>query len=57
MFTAPTAIEAEVKKQFSVSVVGRSDAIRERFYVISTERRIRHPGVAAVVASARKLLL
>jgi LysR family transcriptional activator of nhaA len=57
VFTAPTAIEAEVKKQFGVSVVGRIDAIRERYYVISTERRIRHPGVAAVVSSARKLLL
>jgi LysR family transcriptional activator of nhaA len=57
VFTAPTAIEDEVKKQFGVSVVGRIDAIRERYYVISTERRIRHPGVAAVVSSARKLLL
>lgn len=57
VFTAPTAIEDQVKRQFGVSVVGRSDAIRERFYVISTERRIRHPGVAAVVQSARELLL
>ncbi len=57
VFTAPTAIEGEVSEQYGVSVVGRTEAIRERFYVISPERRIRHPGVAAVVASARELLV
>jgi LysR family transcriptional activator of nhaA len=57
VFPAPTLIEREIVEQYGVVVVGRSDAIRERFYVISSERRIRHPGVSAVVASARKLLV
>lgn len=56
IFVAPTAIEAEVKRQYDVSVVGRSTEVREHFYAISLERRIKHPGVAAISAAARKLL-
>ncbi|MFN3194249.1 MAG: transcriptional activator NhaR [Aureliella sp.] len=53
IFMAPTAVEAEVRKQYSVEVVGRIDGIRERFYAISVERRIRHPAVLAISDSAR----
>lgn len=56
VFVAPSAIEAEVKRQYDVYVVGRTAAIKEHFYAISLERRIKHPGVAAVSAAARKLL-
>jgi LysR family transcriptional regulator, transcriptional activator of nhaA len=34
-------------------VLGRIDAIRERFYAISVERRIKHPAVAAISEAAR----
>ncbi|HVJ16530.1 MAG TPA: transcriptional activator NhaR [Polyangiaceae bacterium] len=56
VFVAPTAIESEVKRQYDVTVLGRCEAIQERFYAISLERRIKHPGVAAISAAARKLL-
>jgi LysR family transcriptional regulator, transcriptional activator of nhaA len=56
VFVAPTAIEAEVRRQYDVSVVGRTADIQEHFYAISLERRIKHPGVAAISAAARKLL-
>jgi LysR family transcriptional activator of nhaA len=55
VFVAPTAIESEVRRQYDVSLVGRSD-LREHFYAISLERRIKHPGVVAISAAARKLL-
>jgi len=35
-------------------VVGRSEAVRQQFYAISVERKIRHPAVAAVCEAARK---
>ena len=54
IFAAPTVIEAEVRKQYRVRVVGRSDAVRQQFYAISVERKIRHPAVAAVCEAARK---
>ena len=53
VFVAPTAIEAEIVAQFDVAVVGRTDDLVARFYAISTERRIRHPGVVAITESAR----
>lgn len=54
LFPAPTAIEAEVQQQHQVEVVGRIDAVRERFYAITIERRIKHPAVLAISESARR---
>ena len=54
VFAAPTVIEAEVREQYRVRVVGRSEAVRQQFYAISVERKIRHPAVAAVCEAARR---
>lgn len=54
VFAAPSVIETEVREQYGVHVVGRSDAVRQQFYAISVERKIRHPAVAAVCEAARK---
>jgi len=54
IFAAPTVIEAEVRQQYRVRVVGRSEAVHQQFYAISVERKIRHPAVAAVCEAARK---
>ncbi|HZH04435.1 MAG TPA: LysR family transcriptional regulator, partial [Myxococcaceae bacterium] len=50
----PSAIEEEVKAHYRVAVVGRTDEVRERFYAISVERRIRHPAVVAISKAARQ---
>lgn len=55
-FAAPTVIEREVAGQYKVRVVGRTDEIRERFYAISVERKVKHPAVAAICQSAREKL-
>jgi LysR family transcriptional activator of nhaA len=36
-----------------VELIGRTDAVRERFYAISAERRIKHPAVAVITEAAR----
>ena len=56
IFCASSVIEKEVQKQYRVKVVGRLPQIKERFYAISLERRLRHPAVVAVSDSARKNL-
>ncbi len=56
LFPASTAIEKEVCRQYSVKVVGRIDAVRERYYAISVERRLKHPAVVAICESARTKL-
>lgn len=52
IFIAPAAIEAEVGLQYQVTAIGRVDEVKEQFYAISVERRIKHP-VVAVVDEAR----
>ena len=56
LFFAPSAIEGEVKKQYGSQAVGRVDTIRERFYAISVERRIKHPAVLAISEAAKSRL-
>jgi LysR family transcriptional activator of nhaA len=53
VFPAPTAIEGEVLRSHGVAVVGRTSTVRERYYAISVERRLKHPGVAAITNAAR----
>jgi len=55
-FAAPAAIEQDVCRFYGVRVIGRTDAIRERYYAISAERRLKHPGVLAVTNAARDQL-
>lgn len=56
LFVVPSAIEQEVKRQYSVSLVGRIEEVKERFYAISVERKLRHPAVVAISDAARNTL-
>jgi len=53
VFPAPRVLEEEVKAQYGVQVVGRAEEVRETFYAITVERRLRHPAVVAVAETAR----
>ncbi len=55
-FMVPTVVEAEVCKQYHVQVAGRVKDIKERFYAISIERKVKHPAVVDICESARGLL-
>ena len=56
VFFVPSAIEAEVARQYHVEVIGRTDDVIEEFFVISGERRITHPAIAAITDTARTQL-
>jgi LysR family transcriptional activator of nhaA len=47
-FATPTATEAQVKRQFKLSLLGRTEDIVESFYAISLDRRLKHPAVVAI---------
>ncbi len=53
VFAAPTIVEREIRAQWGVTAIGRTDDVRERFYAISVERRLRHPGAVAIAEAAR----
>ena len=54
VFAAPDVLEKEVRRRYKVDVVGRARDVRQRFYAISVERKIRHPGVTAICEVARR---
>ena len=56
VFPAPAVIERDVSRFYDVKVIGRTSAVRERYYAISAERRLKHPGVVAITEAARDQL-
>jgi LysR family transcriptional activator of nhaA len=56
VFVVRTAVEEETRRHYKVSLVGRVESIRERFYAISVERKLKHPAVVAITDAARKEL-
>ncbi len=54
IFAAPTILENELSRRHHVEVVGRNDGLRQRFYAISVERKLKHPAVLAIRESARR---
>jgi LysR family transcriptional activator of nhaA len=56
LFPAPLAVRAEIEKQYGVKLIGEIPGIRERFYAISVERRLRHPAVVAISNAAKNEL-
>lgn len=52
VFPAPTAIAAEVAAQYGVLPLGRTEAVNERFFLITVERKLSHPAALAVSEAA-----
>ena len=55
LFAMPSAIDAEVRRQYRVRLVGHIGAVRQRFYAITVERKLRNPAVIAISERARAL--
>jgi len=55
LFALPTAIEPTVRRQRGVRLVGRLDTVRQRFYAITVERKLRNPAVIAISERAKAL--
>lgn len=56
VFAVASAVEKEVRDQYRSSVIGRTDAVEEKFFAVSVERKIKHPAVVEVVRAASELL-
>lgn len=56
LFLASTVIQKEICRQFKVRCLGRLEAIKERFYAITPERRTKHPAIVAITKEARREL-
>lgn len=56
IFAVRTSVEQETQRRYNVRVLGRVESIRQRFYAISLERKLKHPAVIAITAAAREKL-
>jgi LysR family transcriptional regulator, transcriptional activator of nhaA len=56
LFFVPSVISAEVRRQSTVKAVGRVNAVREQFYAISLDRKLKHPAALAISEAARSRL-
>lgn len=54
VFPAPTVIERDIESQYGVRVIGRAADVKERFYAVSAERKIRNPIASAIIGAARR---
>ncbi len=54
IFAAPSVLDKEVRQQYGVGLVGRTEEVRARYYAISVERRLKHPAVVAICDTARR---
>jgi len=56
VFPGPLAIAEDVRRIYDVELVGRTADVEERYYAISAERRLTHPGVLAITNAAHDRL-
>jgi LysR family transcriptional regulator, transcriptional activator of nhaA len=49
LFPAPSALSKDVEEQFGAVPVGEMAKVREQFYAISNERKIKHPAIDAIL--------
>ncbi len=49
VFTGPTLIEKHIVSQYNVRVIGRTEELKEQYYAISPERRLKHPAIIEIV--------
>lgn len=56
VFPSPTAIANEVEQMYHASMIGTVEDLKETYYAISPERKIKHPGVIQITETARSQL-
>jgi LysR family transcriptional activator of nhaA len=56
LFAAPAAVAEDIRRLYEVKALGELEGVREAFYVLTVERRLRHPAVVAISEAARRQL-
>lgn len=52
LFAMPTSIQEEISEIYGIHQVGMAKGLKERFYAISVERKLKHPAVVAIRSKA-----
>lgn len=54
-FCAPSIVDKHVIEHFDVELIGRTTEITEQYYLISPERKVKHPAVQQILQEGKKL--
>lgn len=57
LFPAPLALREQIANQLEAQLLGPMSGVSEQIYAISNERRIRHPAIEVLCASAPSLVV
>jgi LysR family transcriptional activator of nhaA len=53
LFFAPAVVGRDIQRQYDVKVIGQVDPVRERYFAISLDRKLKHPAVVAISEAAK----
>jgi LysR family transcriptional regulator, transcriptional activator of nhaA len=56
ILAAPSVIEPELESRYEMKRIGRVSSVRTQYYAISLQRKIQHPGIAAICEVGRPAL-
>lgn len=54
VFPGSSVIAHEIAHQYGVVPIGRTEDVRERYYAVTIERRLKHPAVVSICETARQ---
>ncbi len=54
LFFSPQAVAGEIQRQYGTQMLGVADGVKERFYAITAQRRLKHPLVTAILEHAKQ---
>ncbi|MCW8834109.1 MAG: transcriptional activator NhaR [Colwellia sp.] len=54
IFSSPALIDEYIVDKYDVKIIGHTEEIKERYYIISPERRLKHPAILEIVNAANK---
>ncbi len=55
VFAGPTPLASQIRTQYRVTVLGEAPSVRQRFHLLSTERRIAQPLVSKLVSGGHEI--
>ncbi len=56
VFPLPAVVDAQIRKQSALKIIGATNELQTQFYAISAERKLQHPAVVAIRNAARQEL-
>ncbi len=54
-FLAPNIVQDVITRQYGVDPLGVIEGIRERFYLLSAQRKVNHPALIAILENAKNM--